>query len=126
MQPPTLYGPKNAELTIVSWGSNKGVILEAMKSLNQENKKSPDQKKPLVNYIHTSWMSPFPSQSLKEQLGKAKRLLNIECNYTAQFAGLVRQYTGVEIRDHLLKYDGRPFYVEEIVEKVKNLINIKP
>ncbi len=106
MQRPKLYGPKNADLTLVSWGSNKGPILQALKEF------------PNVNYLHMTWLSPFPTKAVTEALNQAKRLVNIECNYTAQLGGLVKERTGIEITDNLLKYDGRPFFVEEITQKI--------
>ncbi|MBI2034752.1 MAG: hypothetical protein HYT11_03425, partial [Candidatus Levybacteria bacterium] len=46
----------------------------------------------------------------------------IENNKTGQFEGLLRERTGFSVSDRLRKYDGRPFYPEEIVQKVKTLI----
>ena len=109
MQAPVLYGPEEAEVTLVSWGSNKGAILEAMKDL------------PNVNYLHITWMNPFPAEAVAERLNKANYLINIEQNYTAQMGGLIRERTGVAILDNLLKYDGRPIYPEEIIEKVREV-----
>ena len=34
---PKIYGPKNADITILSWGSPKGAILEAIENLKQKN-----------------------------------------------------------------------------------------
>ena len=110
MEKPILYGPENADITIVSWGSNKGPILEAVKDY------------PFVNYLHITWMSPFPTDAVFQQLSKAKYLLNIECNSTAQMAGLIREKTGIDILDQLLKDDGRPFFPEEIREKINSIL----
>jgi 2-oxoglutarate/2-oxoacid ferredoxin oxidoreductase subunit alpha len=110
MEPPVLYGPENAEITLVSWGSNKGSILQAIKGF--EN----------VNYLHITWMNPFPTEAVKEKLGKAKYLVNIEANFTAQLATLIKEKTGIEILDNMLKYDGRPFFVEEIIEKINSVL----
>lgn len=110
MQPPKLYGPEKANLTIVSWGSNKGSILQAMKEFDN------------VNFLQITWMNPFPSDAVKNILSQAKHILDIECNYTAQLAGLIREKTGIEIQDKLLKYDGRPFFMEEITEKLRSLM----
>jgi len=110
MQPPMLYGPKEADLTIVSWGSNKGSILEAM------------AKFPNVNYIHVTWMNPFPTDSITKILSTSKNIVDIECNYTGQLAGLIREKTGIEIKNKWLKFDGRPFYVEELEDKISNLL----
>lgn len=110
MQAPMLYGPaEGADITIVSWGSNKGSILQALKQF------------PNVNFLHITWMNPFPQEAVKQVLEKAKHIINIECNYTASMAGLIREKTGIEITDNLLKYDGRPIFPEEIIEKLKGV-----
>lgn len=110
MTAPKLYGPGEAKITLVSWGSNKGAILEALQEL------------PEVNFLHITWMNPFPVQAVKAQLDKAHYLINIECNYSAQMGQWIRQQTGVEILDNLLKFDGRPIYPEEIIEKVSQVL----
>ena len=110
MDEPVLYGPKDAELTIVSWGSNKGAILEALKKLDN------------VNYLHLVWVNPFPVEAVTTHLQNAKKILNIECNYSAQMNGIIMENTGIKIENQLLKYDGRPVYPSEIVERVQELL----
>jgi 2-oxoglutarate/2-oxoacid ferredoxin oxidoreductase subunit alpha len=107
---PKLYGPQDADITIVSWGSNKGSIMQALKDF------------PNVNYLHITWMSPFPAVKVNEFLQKAKHIINIECNYSAAMGGLIKENTGIEINDNLLKYDGRPFFPEEISQKLKEVL----
>ena len=107
---PKLYGPQNADVTIVSWGSNKGSILQALKDF------------PNVNYLHLTWMSPFPDKAVRAVLEKCKYIINLECNYSAALAGLIKEKTGIEITDNFLKYDGRPFFPEEINEKLKSVL----
>lgn len=107
---PKLYGPSNADVTVVSWGSNKGSIIQALKDF------------PNVNFLHIIWMSPFPSQKVKAILEKSRHIINIECNYSAALGGLIKENTGIEITDNLLKYDGRPFFPEEISEKLKSVL----
>jgi 2-oxoglutarate/2-oxoacid ferredoxin oxidoreductase subunit alpha len=107
---PKLYGPENADITIVSWGSNKGSILQALKDF------------PNVNFLHITWMSPFPSEAVKKILEKSKHIINVECNYSASLGGLIKENTGIEITDNFLKYDGRPFFPEEITEKLKSIL----
>ncbi len=107
---PELVGPKDADVTIVSWGSNKGAILEAMNYFDN------------VNFLHLTWISPFPTEAVKNILHKANRILNIECNSTAQMAGLIKEKTGIGIKDNLLKYDGRPFFPEEIIAKIISIL----
>jgi 2-oxoglutarate/2-oxoacid ferredoxin oxidoreductase subunit alpha len=110
-QAPQLFGPQEAEITLVSWGSNKGSILQAI------------QEFPNVNFLHITWMSPFPAETVKTILIKAKHVIDIECNYTAHLAQLIKEQTGLDIPDKLLKYDGRPIYPEEIREKINNILN---
>ena len=110
MSNPVLFGPKDADLTIVSWGSNKGAVLEAIKHFKN------------VNFLHLTWVSPFPAVAIKKALEKARRVLNVECNYSAQMGSLIREKTGIEIKNNLLKYDGRPFYPEEIIAQIKKVL----
>ncbi|OGH76755.1 MAG: hypothetical protein A2301_01935 [Candidatus Magasanikbacteria bacterium RIFOXYB2_FULL_40_13] len=109
MEKPKLYGPPKARITIVSWGSNKGAILDAMEEFDD------------VNFLHINWISPFPALEVKKILCSANFVLNVECNYTAQMAGLIKEKTGVEVSDNLLKFNGRPFFSEEIIDKIKNI-----
>lgn len=109
MAEPELFGPQEAPTTIVSWGSNKGAILEALKSL------------PDVNYLHMTWFSPFPAEAVIQRLSTSKKIISVEANYSGQMTGLIREKTGIEIKDTLFKYDGRPIYSEEIVNKIKSL-----
>jgi 2-oxoglutarate ferredoxin oxidoreductase subunit alpha len=110
MPEPMLYGPEDADLTIVSWGSNKGSILQAIKDYDN------------VNYLHITWMNPFPVKAVTKVLKKAKKVLHVEANYTGQLAGIIREKTGIEIKDKFLKFDGRPFYVEEIEEQINSML----
>jgi len=110
MPDPLLFGPEEADITIISWGSNKGSILEALKLFNN------------VNFIHLTWLSPFPTRKIKEKLEQSRHVIDIECNYSGQLAGLIREKTGIEIIDKLLKFDGRPFFKEEIVDKINSVL----
>ncbi|MEK7127904.1 MAG: hypothetical protein AAB838_04260 [Patescibacteria group bacterium] len=110
MPTPQLIGSENADLTIVSWGSCKGPIIDTMTEFTN------------VNYLHLTWFSPFPSDAVKTLLEKAKKVLAIEQNYSGQMCRLIREKTGFEIANKLLKYDGRMFYREEIIDKIKELI----
>jgi len=111
MEKPVLYGPENADATIVSWGSNKGSILAAIADFSN------------VNFLHITWMNPFPTDDVKRILSKSKYLIDIECNFTGQLAALIAEKTGIMILDKYLKYDGRPFFPEEISDKLKSVLN---
>lgn len=111
MPKPQVFGPKDADLTLVSWGSNKGSILEAIKNF------------PNVNFLYLSWMNPFPAEAVREILKNSRHLVDIECNYIGQLAELIRDKTGIDISDKILKVDGRPFFPKEIEEEINNILN---
>jgi len=52
----------------------------------------------------------------------AKNILLVENNKTGQLGDLIRQETGIEIKNKFLKYDGRPFFREEVVEEINKYI----
>lgn len=111
---PKVYGTDDAGITILGFGSVKGPVLEALGLLGKAGIS--------VNFIHVVYVSPFPEKEMCRLLERAKRLLVVENNFAAQFAGVVREYTGVRAENILLKYDGRPFYPEEIVAKVRSVV----
>lgn len=107
---PQLFGPKEADVTLVSWGSNKGSILQALKEFSN------------VNFLHLTWLNPFPIEAVRNILSEARYIIDIECNYSGQLAGLIREQTGIEIFDKLLKYNGRPIFPEEIKERLRGVL----
>lgn len=108
-QKPITYGDFNkSEIVFVSWGSNKGPILEAMKEIENSC---------LIHFTH---VYPLDTEILTPLFPEGKRYILIENNQTGQFGRLLRGETGIEIKEKLLKYDGRPFWPEEIIEYVKH------
>jgi 2-oxoglutarate/2-oxoacid ferredoxin oxidoreductase subunit alpha len=108
---PSLFGPKNAETTLVGWGSTLGPMKEAMEILHGEKKS--------VNVLHFSEIWPFRGEMVADILQRSKFSYAVENNYSGQFADLIRQETGVKVKNRILKYDGRPFGPEYIVREVK-------
>ncbi|KYC49399.1 MAG: hypothetical protein AMQ22_01650 [Candidatus Methanofastidiosum methylothiophilum] len=52
----------------------------------------------------------------------AKKVITIENNASGQFANLIKRETGFDIPYKILKYDGRPFSVEEVTARVKEIL----
>jgi 2-oxoglutarate/2-oxoacid ferredoxin oxidoreductase subunit alpha len=111
MKLPKIFGPKNADISFVSWGSNKGPILDALESVDYKIGKG---KQP-VNYIHFTHIYPLPL-GVGKILKQANRLILVECNQSAQFGKLLAQEFGIKIKEKILKYDSRPFWPEEITQ----------
>lgn len=109
-----MYGPDKADITIISWGSTKAMIREAMKWLAKE--------RILVNFMQVICLNPFPTNEIKELLTKSKKVLIIETARYGQLLSLIKEYTLMDIKERLFKYDGRPFYPEEIYDKVKEMM----
>jgi 2-oxoglutarate ferredoxin oxidoreductase subunit alpha len=55
-------------------------------------------------------------------LGRARRIIDIENNFTGQLALIIRMMTGINIEEKILKYDGRPFVDDEIASKVRERV----
>ncbi|MBI2463419.1 2-oxoacid:acceptor oxidoreductase subunit alpha [Candidatus Peregrinibacteria bacterium] len=109
-----LIGPEDADITLVCWGSPKGVIVDALDELPLRVR-----KRFRVLQIVVLW--PFPSERVKSILEASKRVILIENNSEAQLAGLIRQMTGFDIREKILKYDGRSFFADEVAQKLIRL-----
>ncbi|MBI4097316.1 MAG: 2-oxoacid:acceptor oxidoreductase subunit alpha [Candidatus Levybacteria bacterium] len=107
-------GDQAAPLTLVSWGSTKMPILEAMRQLATGGVN--------VNFLKISYLSPFPNEAFAAMIKNTQKTLVIENNRQGQFEAIVREHTGITFTDHLRKYDGRPFYPEEIIDKVKTMV----
>lgn len=105
---PLLIGPEQAEITFVDWGSTKLVMEEVIRQVNAVQPQS-------VNAIHIQTASPFHADEFAALAQKAKRLVMIEGNATHQCEHLIREQTGITFQERVNRYDGRPFFVEDII-----------
>lgn len=111
VRPPLRYGPPAAEMTLVSWGSSYGPVMDAVDVLNAMGKSA--------NMVHFVDLWPFPVEAAREALSDASRLVSVEGNAMAQLATLIRAETGIAIDHHVLRYDGRGFTTEYILEHLE-------
>ena len=109
-----LWGPAEADLTVVGWGSTKGTIEDAMAVLAEQGKK--------INFLQVRLMKPFPVDDVTAILAKAKQLVLVEENYSGQLGSVIREQTGVKIEQRILKFDGRPFSEDELVRELSNVL----
>ena len=110
---PNFYGPEEAEITIWSWGSCKGPILEAMKVLNFEEKK--------VNFIHFNFLYPFTLDFVHALIEKTNKNVVVENNKTSQLSKLIMLNIGFKIKNKILKYNGRQFEPEDIITALREI-----
>jgi 2-oxoglutarate ferredoxin oxidoreductase subunit alpha len=109
-----IFGPEEADLSLVGFGSTKGTILDAMKVLEAEGIK--------VNFLQLRMLSPFPTEAVKRFLDKAKLATCLEANFSGQLAQLIQMRTGFAFDHQVLKYTGRPVSETEVVDTVRQIV----
>jgi 2-oxoglutarate ferredoxin oxidoreductase subunit alpha len=108
IEPPTLYGDTEADVIIAGWGSQYGILKEAVDVLSLDRK---------IAMLHFSEVYPLPvrdSFDYLDLLTRAKKTFCVENNATGQFARLIKAEAGFTFSAQILKYDGRPFLLEEL------------
>src|SRR5207237_3439475 len=94
-----LGGPRNADLTLINWGSTWGPAHEAI--LQVEEKEGMK-----VNSLEFPTIFPFHVDEAQKLLRGVKQSLAVEGNYTGQFARLLRAETGYKPDHFYGRYDG--------------------
>ena len=110
-----VYGNRNADLTILSWGSNKGAIIEAIERLEADDIDA--------RLIQVRIMAPFPAEELEELLDGAAPLVDVETNFSGQLAQVLRQHTGRRCDNLVVKYNGRPMSGREVYDALKRILD---
>ncbi|MEK0339065.1 MAG: transketolase C-terminal domain-containing protein, partial [Nitrosopumilus sp.] len=105
------------DYTIISWGSAKGPIIDALKMLKKEGIS--------IGYIQLKLLHPFPTDYVNFLLKDAKTIIDIEANYSAQLGKLFKQNIARDIDYYVLKYTGRVMTSTEIYDSLKKIIQNK-
>ena len=108
IEAPELIGKENYKTLIIGWGSTYYGIKEALEKL--EDKKTA--------FLHYKQVYPLHPDT-KKYLKRAENTIVVENNATGQFARLIKMETGIQIDNLILKYNGLPFSVEEILKRLK-------
>jgi 2-oxoglutarate/2-oxoacid ferredoxin oxidoreductase subunit alpha len=108
---PDLIGGSDYKTLIVCWGSNLNMVKDAVSEVGSKG----------VSVLHFTQVFPLHADTLK-YLEKAKKVVIIENNESAQFANLIKISTGFEIKEKILKYDGLPFSVEELKTQLERML----
>src|SRR5881296_1847047 len=114
---PSLWGPRNADVTLIGWGSTKGVIEEACEILSQQGISA--------NQLQIRWLAPLHGQAIVDVLKGSRHTIIVENNYSGQFARYLRSETSYVPSGCIRKYDGEPFMPHHIVEAVKEQLGGK-
>ncbi len=111
------YGDESSENIVVSWGSPKGAIIEAINSLKEDGLSA--------RFMQVRMMSPFPTEPIRKALERKKRVIDIEDNYTGQLGQVVKEKTGIAPNYQILKYTGRPMTTTEVYDALKLILTDK-
>jgi 2-oxoglutarate ferredoxin oxidoreductase subunit alpha len=112
---PLRTGPDKADILLIGWGSTYGVIKEVTELLLQEGVS--------ISLMHLQEIWPFPEAPVRQHLEQSKRCFVVENNATAQLSNIIQEITGHIPDGNILKYDGRPFSCEELLNAVQKEIN---
>jgi 2-oxoglutarate ferredoxin oxidoreductase subunit alpha len=106
-----------SDFCILSWGSTKGPILDAMEMLNKAGYK--------VGFIQIKMLHPFPTQYIQSLLSGVKKIIDIEANQSGQMGSLLNEYLDRKVDYYILKYTGRPMTCTELFDSIKKIIDNK-
>ena len=105
------------DFTIISWGSTKGPIIDAIDMLKNENIN--------VGFVQFKLLHPFPTEYAKSLLKDTKTIIDIEANYTGQLGQIFKQNLGRDVDYFILKFTGRGMTSTEIYDSLKKIIENK-
>ena len=115
--PAELWGPRDADVTLIGWGSTKGVIEEACEILSGQGISA--------NQLQIRWLVPLHGDVILDILKDARHTIIVENNYSGQFARYLRSENSFVPDGYIRKYDGEPFMPHHIVEAVKEQLGGK-
>ncbi|VVB77977.1 2-oxoglutarate synthase subunit KorA [uncultured archaeon] len=112
-----IFGNPKAKNLIIGWGSTKTVILDALDSIDSSIE---NQSKGKWKFLQVLYMKPL-SDEIKKEIEKANKVILVEQNVTGQLGRLIREKTGIAIKNRILKYDGKPFTSDELKEEILDI-----
>lgn len=108
---PVLYGEENADISVVGWGSTKSTMLDVIVEMAEQGIK--------VNYLHYEYLWPLKTERFKQLMQTGKPVHLLEGNYHGQLGVMLEGETGLKFTSKFLKYNGRPFFLEEVIKYLK-------
>jgi 2-oxoglutarate ferredoxin oxidoreductase subunit alpha len=105
---------RTGEYTIVSWGSTKGPILDALEMLESEGVS--------VGFIQVKMLHPFPTKCVERLLKGVRVVIDVESNQTGQMGKLFSQNMFRRIDHYILKYTGRAMTCDELRDAILDII----
>src|SRR5277367_3357213 len=98
------------DLLAIGWGSTGDTFQDVLCSDELQGRK--------IAYLHYTYLWPLRTQELQRLAMRSKRIVLVEQNCQGQLGMLIRMECGLHIWDKILKYDGRPFFYDELLSSV--------
>lgn len=108
------YNVSKPDISFISWGSTKGVILDTIRALKEDYNIT-------AEFFQIRMLSPFPSDAVLKYLQNAKRPVVVEKSYTGQITQLITMRTAFQVPHEVLKWSGRPISETELVAATKEI-----
>ncbi len=112
---PTCKGDPHNDSIVISWGSNRLAVEEAVEKLIRVGINTASLHFGMVYPLSENMIAPYDLAS--------KILICVENNAEGQFAGLLKRELGISVAHSVLKYNGECFTVEELCSRLKPLIS---
>jgi 2-oxoglutarate ferredoxin oxidoreductase subunit alpha len=112
------YGPENADLGIVCWGSAKGPVKEAVLRANGRGEK--------VSAFVPQMLYPFPNHDFRHYLRGVRDIIIFELSYSAQFYKYLRTFEELPDGHTFLfkRSGGKNLTVGEVEDKIQKVLEI--
>jgi 2-oxoglutarate ferredoxin oxidoreductase subunit alpha len=104
-----VYGNPDSKTVLLCWGSTKGACIEVAEALD-------------LKVVQPLILEPMPVAALKKALSGSNKIIDVEVNATGQLAKLISSH-GICIDDMVLRFDGRPFTVDVLLDNVKEVLS---
>jgi 2-oxoglutarate ferredoxin oxidoreductase subunit alpha len=104
-----VYGNPESKTALLCWGSTKGACIEVAEALN-------------LKVVQPLLLEPFPVEALEKALSGVEKIIDVEVNATGQLAKLITN-CGFCVNDTILRFDSRPFTVDGLLDKVKEVLS---
>ncbi len=112
------YGPEDADIALMGWGSTKGILKEIVKELCSNKLK--------VKCIIPRLLHPLPVSAISKALTGVSAVIFVEQSYSHQFYRYIRAH--LDLPENVYQYSragGIPLTVGEVISFIKSALSLK-
>jgi len=102
-----VFGDEKAEVALLTWGSTKGACMEVGEEMG-------------LRVIQPLVLEPLPVKALKKAFEGVTKTIGVENNATGLLSKLI-SYHGIAVNEKVLRYDGRPFTVDGLGKRLREV-----